>query len=365
MRRTPVELLLSAGKESMELSRSVNYPPFPHSLPAAQEAAVLYANGREADAADFLRSVLEPGGPGSETPDLWYMLFDLLRARSEWKQYEALAARFEGVFGTPAPAWLNEEEMARLPADVRPGGVGYFELRGALDSSRSLELDRVRAAARNLTTVHLDVSRLAAIDSQGCAALLELMRFMPENGNGLVLTGADHLAHMLREAAEGNPSDDAYWGLLLELYRVCGRQADFERAALEYALAAGTTPPAWQPVMMPVAPQAARHEKRDEPRYQPGPEAVYLNGVMWGAADPQIAGLRTFGEERQYVNINLSQLRRMDFNCGTAFATLVNDLAAAGMIVRLIRPNRLVAAFLSTLSLDSAVKLVLPVRRPE
>ena len=80
--------------------------------------------------------------------------------------------------------------------------------------------------------------------------------------------------------------------------------------------------------MMPVAPQAARHEKRDEPRYQPGPESVYLNGVMWGAADPQIAELRTFAEERKYVNIDLSQLRRMDFNSGTTFATLVNELAA-------------------------------------
>lgn len=346
----------------MELSRNVHYPSIPHSLPAAQEAAVLYANGREADAADFLRGVLERGGAGSETPDLWYMLFDLLRARSDWKQFEALAARFQGAFGIAAPAWLNEEETARLPAEARPGGAGYFQLAGALDSSRSLELDRVRAAARNLATVHLDVSRLAAIESQGCAAFLELMRFMPENGNAVVLTGADHLADMLREAAQSNPSDEAYWGLLLELYRVGGRQTDFERTALEYALAAAATPPAWQPVLMPVAPQAARQEKRDEPRYQPGPEAVYLNGVMWGAADPQIAELRTFGEERKYVNIDLTQLRRMDFNCGTTFATLVNDLADAGMIVRLIRPNRLVAAFLSTLSLNPTVKVVLPVR---
>ena len=85
---------------------------------------------------------------------------------------------------------------------------------------------------------------------------------------------------------------------------------------------------------------------------------------MWGAADPQLAELRDFGEERQYININLSQLRRMDFSCGTAFANLVNELAAGGKMVRLIRPNSLVAAFLSTLSLDPAVELT-PVRRPE
>jgi ABC-type transporter Mla MlaB component len=347
----------------MELSRGVVSPPFSHSLPAAQEAAVLYANGREADAADFLHSLLEPGEAGCEKAELWYMLFDLLRSRGEWKRFEALAERFQTSFGTPAPPWLDEEEMSRLPAEVRPGAPGYFEFAGALDGSRSLKVDQVRAAARNLATVHLDVSRLAALDSDGCAAFLELMRFLPANGNGLLITGADHLADLLSEAAEGNHSVEAYWALLLDLYRVRGQQMNFERTALEYALAASVTPPAWQPLMMPVAPRTTQHENRDEPRYDPGPEVVHLSGVMWGGADPQVIELRAFGEERDYVNINLSQLRRMDFSCGTAFGNLVNDLAASGKKVRLIRPNSLVAAFLSTLNLDASVELV-PARGP-
>jgi ABC-type transporter Mla MlaB component len=348
----------------MELSRSVHHPPVSHSLSAAQEAAVLYASGRELEAAEFLRSVIHHGetGPGSREP--WYMLFDLLRVRGEWKAFEALSARFEAAFAVPAPQWLNEEEMERLPAELRPGGPGYFELGGALNANRGLDLDRMRAAARNLATVHLDVSRLAAIDSGGCAALLALMRFMPENGNGLLLTGAEHFVDMLREATEGNPSDEAYWGLLLELHRVRRQQADFERTALEYALAVGVTPPVWESVLMPLAPQPTPQEKRDEPRYQAGPEVIYLTGVMWGAADPQIAEVHAFGAEREYVNINLSQLRRIDFSCATVFASLVNGLAADGRIVRLIRPNSLVGAFLDTLSLDPAVKLI-PVQRPD
>jgi ABC-type transporter Mla MlaB component len=348
----------------MELSRSVHHPPVSHSLSAAHEAAVLYANGREVEVAEFLRSEIDRGeaGPGSREP--WYMLFDLLRVRGEWKAFEALAARFETAFGIAAPHWLNDEEMERLPAEVRPGGPGYFELSGALNANRGLDLDRMRAAARNLATVHLDVSRLGAIDSGGCAALLALMQFMPENGNGLLLTGAEHLADMLREATEGNPSEQAYWGLLLELHRVRRQQADFERTALEYALAVGATPPVWESVLMPLAPQTPQHEKRDAPRYQTGPEVIYLTGVLWGAADPQLAEVQAFGLEREYVNVNLSQVRRIDFSSATAFASLVNGLAADGRIVRLIRPNSLVGAFLETLSLDPAVKLV-PVRRPD
>ena len=325
---------------------------------------MLYANGREVEAAEFLRGVIKHGDTGTGSREPWYMLFDLLRVRGEWKAFEALAARFQAAFGVPAPQWLNEEEMDRLPTEVRPGGPGYFELSGALNANRGLDLDRMRAAARNLATVHLDVSRLVAIDSGGCAALLALMQFVPQNGNGLLLTGAEHLADMLQEATEGNPSDEAYWGLLLELHRVRRQQADFERTALEYALAVGVTPPVWESVLMPVAPLATQQEKRDEPRYQPGPEVIYPTGVMWGAADPQMAEMRAFGMEREYVNINLSQLRRIDFSCAPAFASLVNGLAADGRVVRLIRPNSLVGAFLDTLNLDAAVERI-AVPRPE
>jgi ABC-type transporter Mla MlaB component len=342
----------------MELSRGVVSPLFSHSLPAAQEAAVLYANGRETDAIDFLHSLLEPGESGGEKRDLWYMLFDALRSRGEWSQFESLSERFQASFGTPAPPWLDEEGMSRLPVEIRPGGPGYFDFVGTLDGSGSQKLARVRAAAREFATVHLDVSRLAALDAEGCAAFFDLMQFLPANGNGMLITGADHLAELLTEAAEGNPLVEAYWTLLLDLYRVRGQQINFERTALEYALAVGVAPPAWQPLMMPVAPPTTQHEKRDEPRYDLNPEVMHLSGVMWGTADPQVVALRPFAEARGYVNINLSQLRRMDFSCGIAFGALVNDLAASGKKVRLIRPNSLVAAFLCTLSLDASIELV-------
>ena len=357
----PTNFPFPAHRRAMKLSSISRPTPISHDLPAAQEAAVLYANGRETEAAEFLRSTLNAEDSESDSPELWYMLFDLLRARGEWKSFEALTQRFESTFRIPAPQWLNEEEMSRLPAEVRPGGAGYFELPGTLDASRATELGKVRSAARALTTVHFDVSRLAALDEEGCARLLELLRALPQCGNAVLLTGADHLADLLREAAAGNPWVQAYWCLLLEVYRLRGQQKDFERTALEYALAAGSSPPPWQRVMMPLA-QTGQAEKRDEPRYEAGPEAFHLTGAMSGASDPQLAELRAFGEERQYVNINLSQVRRMDFSCGTAFANLVNRLAWNSKTVRLIRPNSLVAAFLSTFSLDPTVELV-PVRR--
>ena len=333
-----------------------------NALPPSQEAAVLYAIGREADAAEFLHSMLEADEAQASGAELWYMLFDLLRARGEWRPFETLALRFEAKFAAPAPKWLSDEEMARLPPEVRPGGPGYFELTGKLDASCTAELERVRSAARGLAWTHLDVSRLAALDAAGCERLLELLQFLPHNGSAVVLTGAEHLIDLLRAAAAGKPRVQAHWSLLFEIYRLRGQQRDFERAALEFALAAGASPPVWQPILMPVPP-TSRQEKRDEPRYQPGPEAFNLTGVLRGAADPQLTELQAFGSQRQYVNINLAQLRRMDFSAGTALANLLHAMAWSDKTVRLIRPNSLVAAFLSTLSLDPSIKLV-PVPRP-
>jgi ABC-type transporter Mla MlaB component len=106
-----------------------------------------------------------------------------------------------------------------------------------------------------------------------------------------------------------------------------------------------------------IAPQSVQ-EKRDAPRYQSGPEVVRLNGTLSGANNVQIGDLRQFGAERQYVNINLAQLARMDLACATTFVDTVNGLAAAGKTVRLIRPNSLVRALLAGFTLHARVALI-------
>jgi hypothetical protein len=90
-----------------------------HNLPAAQKAAVLYANGREARHSRFPARHPAARRAGAESPDLWYMLFDLLRAAVE--TVRGAGGRFTAAFGISAPQWLNEEEMARLPTEIQPG----------------------------------------------------------------------------------------------------------------------------------------------------------------------------------------------------------------------------------------------------
>ncbi len=210
-------------------------------------------------------------------------------------------------------------------------------------------------APRHLGALHLDLSKVTDIEAQGCLRLSQTLRFLYTSGTGVLITGSDRLVGLLRSAADGNGSEPGYWFLLLDLYQLRGLRADFERTALSYALAAGATPPGWQAEIRPVIAPRSVDEKRDEPRYEPGPDAIELRGIMAGVADPQLRELEQFAAQRQYVNINLSRVARMDFACATGFTTLVNALAADGKLVRLIRPNALVDGLLASFDLAAGV----------
>jgi ABC-type transporter Mla MlaB component len=325
-------------------------------LPLAQEAALMYADGRTAEAERALTQAIEASGP--QTSQAWEMLFDLYRTRGDWPAFEGLAKRFEQARGRPAPPWLDQAELGRLPPGLRHGGDACFEIAGVLDAHQATVLERARDAAARHTTLHLDLSKIQAVTGEGCDVLLCCLRWLTEHGNGLLLTGAERLAQLLRDAANGGAEGVECWLLALELYRLRGMQAEFERASLEYALAVGATPPDWQPALMPVVAPPPVQEKRDTPRYQSGPEVVRFDGTLSGANNVQIGELRQFGAQRQYVNINLAQLARMDLACATSFVDTVNSLAAAGKTVRLIRPNSLVRALLASFTLHARVALI-------
>jgi ABC-type transporter Mla MlaB component len=325
-------------------------------LTPVQEAAVMYANGRSDEAQRLLQQAIGAGA-GSDTRP-WQLLLGLYRIEGDWQSFELLAERFERAFQRAAPNWLSEESLAHLPPEMRPGGEAYRVLTGPLDQRGALALEPLSGLAQRYTGVHIDASKVTAVDSEGCHSLLQVLAALSDNGNAVVLTGAERLLRLLRHALEADSAQTHCWMLLLEVLRLRGLQADFERAALEYALVAGAAPPDWRPVLMPVVATRDVQERRDAPRYQAGPEVIRLTDVLTGATDRQLDVLQRFAAERQYVNVNLATLARVDLAGASALIGLVNGLAATGKVVRLLRPNPLVEALLETLQLDPRVQLV-------
>jgi ABC-type transporter Mla MlaB component len=327
--------------------------PYLHTaiLPPHQEAAVMFANGRTEEARALLEAQLAT--EARSDAQLWALLFCLHRIEGDWTEFDALAVRFRAQFQRPAPAWLDADALGHLPAPLQPGGDACIQLAGALDVRAAVRLEEARDKAARHASLHLDLSRIEGIDADGAAALSGLIRFLASNGNALLLTGSRGIIELLRLAVSGDGRLSAYWTLLLDLYQLEGRRVEFERAAVEYALCTGAPVPEWEAVVMPLAPRNEVREQRDEPRYQAGPEVM----VLARADEDALLAVREFAGGRRYVNIDLTELRRVSPAAAAGLVELANDLADAHL-VRLLRPNPLVEALLETLDLDARVQLI-------
>jgi anti-anti-sigma regulatory factor len=174
----------------------------------------------------------------------------------------------------------------------------------------------------------------------------------------VVVSGGARLIRLLRAAVEHNARMPGCWQLLLELHRLRGERTEFERAALECALATGATPPRWRQPLVPVVTGRAVTEKRKAPRYQRDAERISLTGVLGSASDEQLAALKAFAAQHPRVNIDLAGTARLAPAAATELVALANALVDSGKVVRLLRPSPLVQALLETLELDPRVELV-------
>lgn len=324
--------------------------------PAVESAAMRFAAGYAAEA----RRVLEEAvAAGTTDRRPWLMLLDLLRLEGRWSDYESRHAQYVAAFGEDSPHERERRRReSRLPEALRAGGAACVAFAGVLDGTVVAPVARLREAAAKHTLVHVDLSRVLAVELAGVRLLDEALVGLLAAGNGVILSGHENLLRLLRGALEAEPGRRACWDLLLTVHRVTDDQLGFERAALEAALATDTPAPAWEPLLMPQAHHGSlSDERRAEPRYS-GREVVALSGVMEGAQDPRLETLDRFAQGRDYVNIDLSLLERLDFVCAAQLANRVSAMARAGRTVRLLRPNQLVEALLEILNLGGVATIV-------
>ena len=326
---------------------------------AVEEAAVLHANGDAEAAIGILFAAIKVAGELRESQLMWSMLFDLYRLQGRWPDYAILAKRYAATFSQPAPDWLPRELLPEgLAPELGVGGPAHCEVSGVLGAGAAPQISEFRKTSASQPVLHIDLTKVSGLDAEGCGLLSAELRRLAAEGEGVLISGGDRIERMLRRAVDESPMEQAYWHLLLDLYRLQGDQRKFETTAMEFALFAEADPPAWEPVLMPVLPHGATDERRDEPRYQS--EIIRFEGEMTGIRDPQLAALARFGADRKYVNINAAKLTRMDFVCAGNLANALAALKNEGKTVRILYPNHLVATLLRMLKVDENAVLVAP-----
>lgn len=318
---------------------------------AFEEAAVLYANGNVEDAEKVLNAVLDdPSAQAGE--GLWMMLLDLYKLTGQRERFESRVLDYATRFERSPPPWEDLSSQAARPrSDVAP----LINLSGKLTGQAAAQFQQIGVIGRKSGAIRIDLSRLRSVDEDGCRLFLQLLQSLAADRVKISVLKPSQLVNMLEgQIAAGRAENRDAWLLLLDMLQYAGEQERFEQFAVDYAITFEESPPSWMPraqVAMTATQVGADAEKT--------PDGFRLEGEIAGAQAEGIRKLAAYAAERQRVDVDCSNLRRMDFvSAGTLFNILAT-LQTQGKLVVLHKVNAMVAALLRVMGVDQVAQVTL------
>lgn len=318
--------------------------------PAAEEAAMLYANNLTDRTLELLLSVVKEG-----TPDLdaWLMLFDLYQQKGMQNEFEELALNFVFKFERSPPAW---REIKATSAALNQKH-DTFAFSGELSAASESQFDEMARIAGNTDQLHLDFSAIESVAPAGCTLLLQALRNVRKSGHPITIIGLSHLVQLMQSEINSVPEREQHI-LLLELYQVKGMQAEFDDLALQYATKFEVSPPSWE--TLPQEQALAGKGKLDSTpaEYESGRESYVMHGDVVGSADPQLQGISGYAAQRQDVYIDMSDVIRMDFvSCGI-FLNILSALKQDSKSITITGANEMILALWRVMEIHKMATLI-------
>lgn len=305
--------------------------------PEFEEAAVLYANGKIGETATLLNRYLLDH-PDSRDPLPWYMLFDLYEASGQAEPFEDAAVDFAVKFERSPPTWKPRGGASNTAAHPAPL-MSYGEKYGSLERVRQ---QRFMQEAEDAPYVRLDLSKTQSPDQDTAQAILDDIVHLNDMGKPMELIGGPGFAVRLNAARQGNRLTEAGWFLYLAVLQILGKEAEFEDAAVDYAVAFEVSPPSYTPPR-PLPSQVGQGKQED----QALPDDTFvLSGLIVPGKEGLFRDLKKFAQGKPQVDVDLSQVARIDFAVvGLLLETLI-ELSQEGCKVRLKEGSELVNTLL-------------------
>jgi ABC-type transporter Mla MlaB component len=292
--------------------------------PELEEAAVLYANGKIGETATLLNRYLLDHRDNHD-PLPWYMLFDLYELSDQSAPFEDAAVDFAVRFERSPPTWTprDQPKIAAQPAPL----MSYGEKYGSLERVKQ---NRFFQDAAQAAYVRLDVSKTLAPDEDTARAVLGDILRLHEMHKPVELIGGPGFAVRLDAARQGDRLTESGWFLFLAVLQLLGREADFDNAAVDYAVAYEVSPPSYTPPL----PLPIKNGKSERLAASPQDTAFKLTGFIGPGSEAQFRDLKQFAQGRTQVEIDLSQVSRIDFSVvGLMLETLIAIAGAGGKIL--------------------------------
>ena len=305
--------------------------------PELEEAAVLYANGKGGEAASLLNRFLLDH-PGNHDPLPWFMLFDLYEASNQPGPFDDAAVEFAVKFERSPPTWAPRSQL-RAAAQPVPL-MSFGEKFGNIDR---VKLQRILQDAAEAPFVRLDVSKTPAPDEESARAIHESISQIIKLGKPVELIGGPGFAVRLSAAHQGDRLSEPGWLLWLTTLQLLGKETDFEDTAVEYAVTFEVSPPSY----MPPLPLPGRGGNQPSDAVSDKSNPVFsLAGVIGPGSDIQLSELTRFAAGRKRVEINLSEVTRIDFAAVGLLLETVMNLAQGDRRIQFVEGNEMVNTLL-------------------
>lgn len=327
-------------------------------LPAAQEAAVLYSANLASVAEASLKAQVR-GATGRSNKQPWLMLFDLFEVTQNRAEYDELALQYSVRFEQSPPAWAGGSGGNADPRRVQSRDrKDFFALKPDALGELSAEIGNLVAFAEATGTVRLDLGKVASLTAAEAALLAAALQRLRRGGLPMWFNNADSLEAVLRAAFNERASSAtrSYWLLLFELFVLQGKPEPFEELALEYAVAFEISPPAWERYENPIS-AATRAPAAADPARMDG-SAFALKGVISMASQNQFADLAAHAASATQVDVDMGKVMRVDFGSAAQFFEVVKAIHLAGKRVILSNLSELNAALLEAFGFDRHAILI-------
>lgn len=337
---------------------AANFPP------GVEDAAILYANGRGSDAVDLLQMFLlqKP-----EEDILWLLLFDLYQISHQKDAFEQLALDYAIKREKSPPAWRERTistppngKQAAVVTTTRPASNSgqLFSLKGALDEHMDDRLRLMLESAKS-GTMQLDLSGIQSATPQGCRALQSALQDLQRRQVHLQLASGALIGLLQQYIEKKEQLAPEYWLLLMQLYQMQGKMAEFEDTAIDYAMQFEVSPPSWehpkQPVQIVAQPEAA---EKNELQPKPDANTFSLHGVIGSKSISLLNSFKEFSLLRNEITLDMSDVERIEFSSVSILMDALMQLSVKGKQITIVHANMLIYVLLVVMGIDQIVTVV-------
>ena len=322
-----------------------------------EEAAMLYANGRAEDAINSVQMLLH-SAPNEEI--LWFLLFDMYCIGNHQAAFEKLALDYARQCEKSPPMWEVPAEKKALKthnASLSSSTEGQlFSLKGSLDMHMADRIALLQEAARK-GAIQLDLSGITDVTPEGTgllqAALVKLQKYQAT----LQIASGAFIGLLQQYIAQSENNNCEPWLLLLQLYQIQGKEAEFEDLAVEFAIRFEVSPPSWEmPKQLAIA-VAEVVENTATPVVAESHHVFRMSGTINSASGALFEEFKQFSAQRIDIELDMRDVDRVEFASVGLFMDALMAFIPSGKNVTITGTNMMVRVLLITMGIDQMVTI--------